>query len=86
SQGQCRSFALSLKLGSVLLLEQHKQDSTMIFLIDDAVSELDSGRTSRVYPLLEGRGQIFIATPQCTVALREQVLKCVVEPGKVVIQ
>ena len=85
SQGQCRSFALSLKLGSVLLLEQHKQGSTMIFLIDDAVSELDSGRTSRVYPLLEGRGQIFIATPQCTVALREQILKCRVEPGKVVV-
>ncbi|MDR2728679.1 MAG: DNA replication and repair protein RecF, partial [Chitinispirillales bacterium] len=79
SQGQCRSFALSLKLGSVLLLEQHKQDSTMIFRIDDAVSELDSGRTSRVYPLLEGRGQIFIATPHCTVALREQVLRCAVE-------
>ena len=86
SQGQCRSFALSLKLGSVLILEQHKQDSsTMIFLVDDAVSELDSGRTCRVYPLLEGRGQIFIATPQCTVALREQVLRCTVEPGKVVV-
>ncbi|MDR0306002.1 MAG: DNA replication and repair protein RecF [Chitinispirillales bacterium] len=82
SQGQCRSFALSLKLGSVLLLEQQKQDS-MIFLIDDAVSELDSGRTSRVYPLLEGRGQIFIATPHCQVTLRERVLKCAVELGKV---
>jgi DNA replication and repair protein RecF len=82
SQGQCRSFALSLKLGSVLLLERHKGDS-MIFLIDDAVSELDPERTSRVYPLLEGRGQIFIATPRCQVKLGDGVMKCVVEPGKI---
>jgi DNA replication and repair protein RecF len=82
SQGQCRTFALSLKLGSVLLLERHRKDS-MIFLIDDAVSELDPERTSRVYPLLEGRGQIFIATPRCQVEFGKDVLKCTVEPGKV---
>jgi DNA replication and repair protein RecF len=84
SQGQCRSFALSLKLGSVLLLERHKGDS-MIFLIDDAVSELDPERTSRVYPLLEGRGQIFIATPRCQVKLGDGMMRCRVEPGKVII-
>jgi len=55
----------------------------MIFLIDDAVSELDSGRTSRVYPLLEGRGQVFIATPRCEVSLHRQVLRCSVTPGRV---
>ena len=85
SQGQCRSFALSLKLGSVLLLERRKKDN-MIFLIDDAVSELDPMRTSRVYPLLEGRGQIFIATPRCQAELGKQVLRCQVEPGKVIAQ
>jgi DNA replication and repair protein RecF len=83
SQGQCRSFALSLKLGSVLLLERHKGRG-MIFLIDDAVSELDPERTSRVYPLLEGRGQIFIATPKCQAALGSKVMRCIVEQGKVV--
>jgi len=31
------------------------------------------------------RDQIFIATPHCTVALREQVLRCTVEPGRVVV-
>jgi len=85
SQGQCRSFALSLKLGSVLLLERRKRDS-MIFLIDDAVSELDPERASRVYPLLQGRGQIFIATPRCQTEIGGQVLRCLVEPGRVTVQ
>jgi DNA replication and repair protein RecF len=84
SQGQCRSFALALKLGSVRLIERHRGGG-MIFLVDDAVSELDHERTSRVYPLLEGRGQIFIATPKCQFALGGGVLRCAVEDGKVVI-
>jgi len=84
SQGQCRSFALSLKLGSVLLLERHRGDG-MIFLVDDAVSELDPERTSRVYPLLEGRGQIFIATPKCQAVLGDKMMRYTVEPGKVTV-
>jgi DNA replication and repair protein RecF len=84
SQGQCRSFALSLKLGSVLLLERCRGGG-MIFLIDDAVSELDSERASRVYPLLEGRGQIFIATPRCEARLGGGVLRCAVSPGRVAV-
>ena len=82
SQGQCRSFALSLKLGSALLLER-RRGVGMIFLVDDAVSELDPERTSRVYPLLEGRGQIFIATPKCHAVLGDRVLRCTVENGTV---
>jgi DNA replication and repair protein RecF len=82
SQGQCRSFALSLKLGAARLIEQ-KLRGGMVFLVDDAVSELDPERTSRVYPLLEGRGQVFIAMPRCSAALGGGVLRCVVEAGKV---
>ena len=82
SQGQCRSFALSLKLGSAALLERRREGG-MIFLIDDAVSELDPERTSRAYPLLEGRGQIFIATPRCQAEVGARVLRCTVEPGRV---
>jgi DNA replication and repair protein RecF len=82
SQGQCRSFALALKLGSALLSER-RRGGGMIFLVDDAVSELDPERTSRVYPLLEGRGQIFIATPKCHAVLGGKVLKCTVENGTV---
>ncbi|KMQ50795.1 DNA recombination and repair protein RecF [Chitinispirillum alkaliphilum] len=82
SQGQCRSFVLSLKLASVLLIERHRHQS-MIFLIDDAVSELDTGRTSRVYPLIEGKGQVFIATPRLDITLGKSVLNCVVSDGNV---
>jgi DNA replication and repair protein RecF len=82
SQGQCRSIALALKLGAARLIEQ-RHSGGMIFLVDDAVSELDPERTSRVYPLLEGRGQVFIATPRCSVALGGGVLRCVVEAGRV---
>jgi len=82
SQGQCRSFALSLKLASARFIEQ-KRGGGMVFLVDDAVSELDPERTSRVYPLLEGRGQVFIATPRCQAALGGRVLRCTVESGKV---
>jgi DNA replication and repair protein RecF len=63
SQGQCRSIVLSLKLGSVFCLEKYRKE-TMLFLIDDAFSELDSDRTSRVFPLLEKKGQIFLAVPE----------------------
>jgi DNA replication and repair protein RecF len=82
SQGQCRSFALSLKLASALLLER-RRGGGMIFLVDDAVSELDPERTSRVYPLIEGRGQIFIATPKCHAVLGASILRCVVADGTV---
>jgi DNA replication and repair protein RecF len=82
SQGQCRSFALSLKLASARFIEQ-RHCGGMVFLVDDAVSELDPERTSRVYPLLEGRGQVFIATPRCQAALGGGVLRCAVESGKV---
>jgi len=82
SQGQCRSFALSLKLASARFIEQ-RRGGGMVFLVDDAVSELDPERTSRVYPLLEGRGQVFIATPRCSAALGGRVLRCAVESGKV---
>jgi len=84
SQGQCRSFALSLKLASARFIEQ-RRGGGMVFLVDDAVSELDPERTSRVYPLLEGRGQVFIATPRCHAALGGRVLRCAVESGKVTI-
>jgi DNA replication and repair protein RecF len=70
SQGQCRSIVLSLKLGSVFCLEKFRKEK-MLFLIDDAFSELDSERTSRVLPLLENKGQIFLAVPE----LRKDLLK-----------
>ncbi len=62
SQGQRRSLALSLRLASVAVGERLTK-KPLIFLVDDAASELDSTRTGKVYPLLRGRGQAFISAP-----------------------
>lgn len=85
SQGQCRSIVLSLKLGSVLCLEKYLEEK-MIFLIDDAFSELDSERTSRVLPLLEHRGQIFLAIPELKKDLLEELIRFRVCNGSIVRQ
>jgi DNA replication and repair protein RecF len=82
SQGQCRSIVLSLKLSSVSCLEYFRQDR-MIFLIDDALSELDQDRTSRVLPLIENKGQVFIATPVFNSSIKKSLLRCKVKDGTV---
>ncbi len=61
SQGQCRSLALALRLCSMACLEEMKKDA-MIILVDDAFSELDADRTSRVYPLIRNKGQVFLTS------------------------
>jgi len=85
SQGQCRSIVLSLKLGSVFFLEKYLEER-MIFLIDDAFSELDSERTSRVLPLLENRGQIFLAVPELKNDLLKDLVRFRVCNGSIVRQ
>ncbi len=62
SLGQSTTVALSLRMASVLMSERYGKDS-MIFLFDDAVSYLDSARSSRVVPLLEHRGQLLVTSP-----------------------
>lgn len=62
SQGQCRSLALALRLASVQVMEQRSSEP-LLFLVDDAISELDPGRMQRIFPLVRGRGQLLIATP-----------------------
>jgi len=85
SQGQCRSIVLSLKLSSVSCLEHFRQDK-MIFLIDDALSELDQDRTSRVLPLIEDKGQVFIATPVFNSPINKSLLRCKIKDGMVRIE
>lgn len=85
SQGQCRSIVLSLKLSSVSCLEYFRQEK-MIFLIDDALSELDQDRTSRVLPLIEDKGQVFIATPVLNSPINKPLLRCRVKDGTVTIE
>ena len=62
SLGQCTTISLSLRMSSVLV-SGHYRNEAMIFLFDDAVSYLDAMRTSRVFPLLERRGQLLITAP-----------------------
>jgi DNA replication and repair protein RecF len=61
SQGQCTTLTLAMRLCSILCGETYKKDS-MIFLFDDALTYLDNERTSRVFPLITNKGQIFVAT------------------------
>jgi DNA replication and repair protein RecF len=72
SQGQCRTIALSLKLGSMRYLENHGHEN-MIVLFDDAVSELDPYRTARMYAHVENRGQVMIASPHKNVDCTERI-------------
>jgi DNA replication and repair protein RecF len=62
SIGQCSTISLSLRMSSVLVSGHYRKEA-MIFLFDDAVSYLDAMRTSRVFPLLERRGQLLITAP-----------------------
>ena len=62
SQGQCRSCAIAIKVAAVQLLEQCRHRETII-CIDDALAELDPQRSRRVYPLVSGKGQLFVTTP-----------------------
>jgi DNA replication and repair protein RecF len=72
SQGQRRSLALSLRLSSIKCIEKYTKGG-MIFLVDDAFSELDDERVARVYPLLESKGQVFFAAPSMrAIAVRER--------------
>ena len=61
SQGQCTTVTLSLRMCSVICGETYKKE-TMIFLFDDALTYLDEERTSRIFPLVKNKGQIFHAT------------------------
>jgi DNA replication and repair protein RecF len=72
SQGQCRTVALSLKLGAMRFLENHGHEN-MIVLFDDAVSELDPKRTARMYAQIENKGQLMITSPHNTIDCMEHI-------------
>jgi DNA replication and repair protein RecF len=82
SRGQSRSIVLSLKICSVLYLEETTKKKPVI-LFDDAVSELDSVRMQLVYSLVEKRGQIFIACPRKTAAIDDKIKRYLVSEGVV---
>jgi recombinational DNA repair ATPase RecF len=55
----------------------------MIFLFDDAVSYLDAMRTSRVFPLLERRGQLLITAPSNREPLVADIPHFIIQEGAV---
>jgi len=60
SQGQTRSIVLALKLGVIELLEARLGEPPVVIL-DDVDSELDTGRTERLFTALSKRKrQLFI--------------------------
>lgn len=61
SQGQTRSVVLSLKLGIIDLLEEQLRESPTVVL-DDVDSELDSGRSDRLFGALLRKGRQTIVT------------------------
>lgn len=83
SQGQCRSLALALRLGSVFCTERYRNEK-MIFLVDDAFSELDDSRIQGAYPLLQDRGQVLLTSPGSIVAGHEKK-RFLVADGKVAV-
>jgi DNA replication and repair protein RecF len=75
SQGQQKTFLLSLKLAQYELLKMEKQISPLL-LLDDIFDKLDAGRISKIFQLInnDNFGQVFITdTDEPTIlALIEQ--------------
>ena len=82
SQGQCATLALALRICSILCCEAYKKE-TMLFLIDDALTFLDGGRTARVFPLIQSKGQVFVAASKQTDAAWGVLPRFNVDRGRV---
>ncbi len=61
SEGQRRSIAMALRLAQYELLKSGSREKPVV-LIDDVTAELDPVRKKAFMPLLDEKGQIFIAT------------------------
>lgn len=84
SRGQIRSLVLSLKLAEMVAARD--RDQVPLFLIDDASTELDRDRTSRLMGLLQDLGAQVIATttdpdPLTASLPRGEVLEISVDAG-----
>ncbi len=61
SQGQQKSFILSLKITMLELFYKVKK-TYPILILDDAFSDLDSNRQNAIFKIVEGKCQMFIST------------------------
>lgn len=62
SQGQCKTFALALKLAQFDMLRRTASRTTPLLLLDDIFDKLDASRVEQIVKLVAGDsfGQIFI--------------------------
>lgn len=62
SQGQCKTFALALKLAQFDMLRRTASRTTPLLLLDDIFDKLDASRVEQIVRLVAGDsfGQIFI--------------------------
>ncbi len=61
SQGQHKTFVISLKLAEFLFLKD-RCDETPLLLLDDVFAELDDERTAKVIGYIENVGQAFLTS------------------------
>lgn len=61
SQGEHKTFVVALILAEFDFLKE-KRDTAPLLLLDDILSELDSGRVSKIISHLKDFGQIFLTT------------------------
>jgi DNA replication and repair protein RecF len=66
SQGQKRSLSIAARLVQARLIASQSNESP-ILMFDDVLSDLDKTRTHEIIQLLQGKHQIFIATPNAEI-------------------
>lgn len=73
SQGQQKSFVLSLKIAILELIKEKKGEYPLL-LLDDAFSDLDSKRQNAIFNIISEDCQLFISTTSLK-QLNEEVVK-----------
>jgi DNA replication and repair protein RecF len=66
SQGQHKTLLVAMKIAEYSYM-RGMLDETPMFLLDDAFSELDTGRVHRILEFAGGLGQVMITTTEGTV-------------------
>lgn len=78
SQGQQKSFLLSLKIAMLNLVKEKKGDSP-ILILDDAFGDLDSERQNAIFNIVDKECQMFISTTSL-----KQIKNDVVEKAQII--
>ena len=80
SQGENKTFLISLKLAELSLLSKYVAEKP-ILLFDDIFSELDKGRIDRLMNYVKDLGQIFITTTDKHLVKKDEINYINIENG-----